>query len=224
MLVLCCNRLCGYVYIRFCERAVTRAVNRMDAVTIPLSICILSPQDQCLCIIEWISDSDLEGCDAVLLGKKFPLFWRNMSPSYSWVHCSWYVPSKHQGLLTQQHIIVSQNTKSWVIPPWHLKKTHTHTHTMDLIQQPVRCVCTISRCFKNQKLQHSILCSVNCIIFMSFVEAVASDIRETSFTVHGEKEHQPLQQARPFQYSNTPYRWVNGWFSSVAWKFWYAMV
>ena len=89
---------------------------------------------------------------------------------------------------------------------YHHDTLKTHTHTMDLIQQPVRCVCTISRCFKNQKLQHSILCSVNCIIFMSFVEAVASDIRETSFTVHGEKEHQPLQQARPFQYSNTPYR------------------
>jgi hypothetical protein len=76
-------------------------------------------------------------------------------------------------------------------------------HTMDLIQQPVRCVCTISRCFKNQKLQHSILCSVNCIISMLFVEAGVSDIRETSFTVCGEKEHQPLQQARPFHCPNT---------------------
>jgi hypothetical protein len=93
-------------------------------------------------------------------------------------------------------------------------------HTMDLIQQPVRCVCTISRCFKNQKLQHSIQCSVNCIVFMFFVEVGVSDIRETSFTVCGEKEHQPLQQARPFQCSNTPYhRWVNDWFSSVAWEF-----
>jgi len=76
-------------------------------------------------------------------------------------------------------------------------------HTLDLIQQPVRCVCMISRCFKNQKLQHLILCSVNCIISMLFVEAGVSDIRETSFTVCGEKEHQPLQQARPFHCPNT---------------------
>jgi hypothetical protein len=37
------------------------------------------------------------------------------------------------------------------------------------------------------------------------VEAGVSDIRETRFTVCGEKEHQPLQQARPFQCPNTPY-------------------
>jgi hypothetical protein len=52
---------------------------------------------------------------------------------------------------------------------------------------------------------------------MLFVEAGLSDIREMSFTVRGEKEHQPLQQARPFQRSNTPYhRLVNDWFPSVA--------
>jgi len=36
MVVLYCNRLCGYVLICFCECAVTRAVNIMDAVTITL--------------------------------------------------------------------------------------------------------------------------------------------------------------------------------------------
>jgi hypothetical protein len=40
---------------------------------------------------------------------------------------------------------------------------------------------------------------------MFIVEGGVSDIRETSFTICGEKEHQPLQQARPFQRSNTPY-------------------
>jgi hypothetical protein len=162
-------------------------------------ISILSPQDQCWCITEWMLDSGLEGCDAVLLVKKSPLFWRNMSPSCLWVHCSWHVPSTHQGLLVQQLIITSENTKFWVIPPWHPQKTHNGSYSAT----SKMCVCTISRCFKNQKLQHSMLCSVNCIISMLFVEAGVSDIRETSFTVCGEKEHQPLQQARPFHCPNT---------------------
>jgi hypothetical protein len=52
----------------------------------------------------------------------------------------------------------------------------TSKNTMDLIQKPVMCVCVcvfmISRCFKNQKLQQSILCSVNCIMFICFLKLV----------------------------------------------------
>jgi len=41
------------------------------------------------------------------------------------------------------------------------------------------------------------------LLVTSCAAAGVSDIRETSFTVCGEKEHQPLQQARPFHCPNT---------------------
>ncbi|GFG33247.1 hypothetical protein Cfor_04555 [Coptotermes formosanus] len=50
-----------------------------------------------------------------------------------------------------------------------------------------------------------LLFAVNCIIFMFTVDAGISDIRETSFIICKEKEHEPLQQARPFQYSGARY-------------------
>lgn len=39
-------------------------------------------------------------------------------------------------------------------------------NTMDLIQKAVRFVFMVSRCFKNQKWQYSVLWSLNCIFFM----------------------------------------------------------
>jgi len=145
---------------------------------------ILSPHFQYLCITEWMLDSGL--LDVMLC------CWLKCSYCFEGIcHLHIYGFIAHDMFLQHIRDCLPSNILSYlkIQNPGLYHHAALKKHTMDLIQ----------------KLQQSILCSVNCIMFIYFVEAGVSDIRETRFTVCGEKEHQPLQQARPFQYSNTPY-------------------